>query len=191
MLFKKILAVLDAIELQGIDLHHAPIRVYEELANDYYATKLPEIRESIHFLHEKKALKETENGIDLNPAPTIYAKSNQNSGVEALSLFETFIHDASVYAFYQKLAYDNAWMDKQDVEEALGADVYRLLQQTILFEIENEQCHFQPKLLKGITDILQEYDDEQEPLISVALTALFTSSKMCIRDRVIQRHVAA
>ena len=34
MLFKKILAVLDAIELQGIDLHHAPIRVYEELAND-------------------------------------------------------------------------------------------------------------------------------------------------------------
>ena len=67
------------------------------------------------------------------------AKSNQNSGVEALSLFETFIHDASVYAFYQKLAYDNAWMDKQDVEEALGADVYRLLQQTILFEIENEQ----------------------------------------------------
>lgn len=182
MLFKKILAVLAAIELQGIDLHHAPIRVYEELANDYYATKLPEIREIIHFLHEKKALKETENGIDLNPAPTIYAKSNQNSGVEALSLFETFIHDVSVYAFYQKLAYDNAWMDKQDVEEALGADVYRLLQQTILFEIENEQCHFQPKLLKGITDILQEYDDEQEPLISVALTALFTSSIVAHED---------
>ena len=57
MLFKKILAVLDAIELQGIDLHHAPIRVYEELANDYYATKLPEIREIIHFLHEKNRLK--------------------------------------------------------------------------------------------------------------------------------------
>ena len=94
-------------------LLYTSIRVYEELANDYYATKLPEIREIIHFLHEKKALKETENGIDLNPAPTIYAKSNQNSGVEALSLFETFIHDVSVYAFYQKLAYDNAWMDKQ------------------------------------------------------------------------------
>lgn len=73
-------------------------------------------------------------------------------------------------------------MDKQDVEEALGADVYRLLQQTILFEIENEQCHFQPKLLKGITDILQEYDDEQEPLISVALTALFTSSIVAHED---------
>lgn len=182
MLFKKILTVLDAIELQGIDLYHTPIRIYEELTNDYYGTKLPEIRRIVTFLHEKKALKETENGIDLNPAPTIYAKSNQNSGVEALSLFETFLHDQETVTFFKKMAKNNEWMDKTAIEEQLDKEIFQLLQQTILFETENEQYHFQPKLMKGIKDILKEYEDEQPPLISVALVALFTSNIVAHED---------
>ena len=93
MLFKKILSILDAIELQGVRLHDAPLRVYEEIAGEYYAMKLSEIRDLIGFLNEKKMLKTTPRGIDLTPAATIYAKSNQNSGVEALSIFESFIKD--------------------------------------------------------------------------------------------------
>ena len=42
MLFKKILSILDAIELQGVSLHDALLRVYEEIAGEYYAMKLSE-----------------------------------------------------------------------------------------------------------------------------------------------------
>ena len=45
MLFKKIFSILDAIELQGVSLHDAPLRVYEEIAGEYYAMKLSEIRD--------------------------------------------------------------------------------------------------------------------------------------------------
>ncbi len=65
MLFKKILSILDAIELQGVSLHDAPLRVYEEIAGEYYAMKLSEIRDLIGFLNEKKMLKTTPRGIDL------------------------------------------------------------------------------------------------------------------------------
>ena len=90
-IFKKILTVLDQIELQGVTLHDTPLRVYEELVNDYAGYKLSQVKEGVDFLYEKQVLKEGKNGIDLNPAPTIYAKSNQNSSLEALSLMETFI----------------------------------------------------------------------------------------------------
>ena len=87
--YKKILSVIDAIELQGIPFEQSAIRVYEEIANDYYNLKLSEIKHLMDFLKAKHLLKVNKNGIDLSPAATIYAKSNQNSGVEALSMFES------------------------------------------------------------------------------------------------------
>ena len=117
MLFKKILSILDAIELQGVSLHDAPLRVYEEIAGEYYAMKLSEIRDLISFLNEKKMLKITPRGIDLSPAATIYAKSNQNSGVEALSIFESFIKDPQIFRYYHEQLRTNPFRDKQYVYE--------------------------------------------------------------------------
>ena len=38
--FKKILLIVDAIELREISLQEAPLALYEEIANEYYAMKL-------------------------------------------------------------------------------------------------------------------------------------------------------
>ena len=57
-IFKKILTVLDQIELQGVTLHDTPLRVYEELVNDYAGYKLSQVKEGVDFLYEKQVLKE-------------------------------------------------------------------------------------------------------------------------------------
>ena len=117
-IFKKILTVLDQIELQGVTLHDTPLRVYEELVNDYAGYKLSQVKEGVDFLYEKQVLKEGKNGIDLNPAPTIYAKSNQNSSLEALSLMETFILDPAVYSFYKEQAVQNLPVTIEELQKS-------------------------------------------------------------------------
>lgn len=180
--FKKLLAILDEIELQGVTLHDAPLQVYEELASDYYGFKLPQIREIILFLHEKGALREGENGIDLNPAPTIYAKSNQNSPVEALSLLETFFAEERLRSFLAKQLQHNAFFPRKKLESFLDEHILSLLLQTILFETKEEQLRLQPRLTPWIKDMLREYQDEPLPLISITLTALFAASIVAHED---------
>ena len=191
MLFKKILSILDAIELQGVSLHDAPLRVYEEIAGEYYAMKLSEIRDLISFLNEKKMLKITPRGIDLNPAATIYAKSNQNSGVEALSIFESFIKDPQIFRYYHEQLRTNPFRDKQYVLEYIDRESLQLMLQTTLFEVVEEKLRFHPRLLKGISDILQEYSDERTPLVSITLTALYTSSIVAHEDMVLITKIQA
>ena len=182
MLFKKILTILDTIELYSISLHDTPLKVYEILINDYYSLKLSELREFIDYLYEKRILKVSENGIDLCPAATIYAKSNQNSGVEALSLLESYVLVPEIFRFYQEQVKNNEYKTKAQVLSYMDIDTLQFLLQTTVFEVEQENIRFQPKLLKGITSILQEYKDKVQPLVSITLTALYTSSIVSHED---------
>lgn len=180
--FKKILAIIDAIELQGISYQDAPIRVYEEIANDYYNVKLSELKHTIDFLKEKQFFSINKHGIDLTPAATIYAKSNQNSGVEALSIFESFLHDEDIHKFFKDQIRTNPFRLKNDVLEYIDRESLEYMLQTTLFEVDQEKIRFHPKLLRGIYDILLEYADEDKPLISCFLTALYTSSIVAHED---------
>lgn len=182
MLFKKILTILDTIELYSISLHDTPLKVYEILINDYYSLKLSELREFIDYLYEKRILKVSENGIDLCPAATIYAKSNQNSGVEALALLESYVLVPEIFTFYQEQVKNNEYKTKAQVLSYMDIDTLQFLLQTTIFEVEQENIRFQPKLLKGITSILQEYKDKVQPLVSITLTALYTSSIVSHED---------
>lgn len=182
MLFKKILTILDTIELYSISLHDTPLKVYEILVNDYYSLKLSELRDFIDYLYIKKILKVSENGIDLCPAATIYSKSNQNSGVEALSMLESFILDPKVFSFYQKQIKNNTFKTKEEVLTYMDFDTLQFLLQTTLFEVQQEKICFQPRLLKGITSIVQEYKENEIPLVSITLTALYTSSIVSHED---------
>lgn len=182
MFFKRILSILDAIEIYDISYQDAPVKVYEELVGDYNSIKLKELKELIQYLHEKKVLKVTERGFDLSPAATIYAKANQNSGVEALAIFESLIHDPNIFEFYQKQLNRNDYRTKQEVLNFVDIESMKFLLQTTLFEVVQENIRFQPKLLKGITQIMQEYKDETLPLVSIALTALYTSSIVAHED---------
>lgn len=182
MLFKKILTILDTIELYSISLHDTPLKVYEILINDYYSLKLSELREFIDYLYEKRILKVSENGIDLCPAATIYAKSNQNSGVEALALLESYVLVPEIFRFYQEQVKNNEYKTKAQVLSYMDIDTLQFLLQTTVFEVEQENIRFQPKLLKGITSILQEYKDNVQPLVSITLTALYTSSIVSHED---------
>ena len=181
-IFKKILTVLDQIELQGVTLHDTPLRVYEELVNDYAGYKLSQVKEGVDFLYEKQVLKEGKNGIDLNPAPTIYAKSNQNSSLEALSLMETFILEPSVYSFYKAQAVQNLPVTIEELQNRISSEIVHLFLQTELFEHTQNGVCFQPKLLSYIRDILNEYDTSTPPLISTTVTALFAASIVAHED---------
>lgn len=179
--YKKILSVIDAIELQGITFEQSAIRVYEEIANDYYNLKLSEIKHLMDFLKTKHLMKVNKNGIDLSPAATIYAKSNQNSGVEALSMFESFILNEEIHTFYEEQIRTNPFKLKSEVLEYIDRESLEYMLQTTLFEVQQEKLRFHPKLLKGIHDILLEYQKD-EPLISCFLTALYTSTIVAHED---------
>ncbi len=182
MIFKKILSILDTIELYGVDLHKAPLLVYEELTRSYYSIKLSEVRELVNFLYEKKMLKNSCNGIDLTPSATIYAKSNQNSNLEALSIFESFINDSNIHQFFLNQIRTNSFCDKKIVLEYIDRESLQFLLQTTLFEIVEEKIRFHPRLLKEISTILQEYNNDEIPLVSITLTAIYASSIVSHED---------
>ena len=59
--FKKILLIVDAIELREISLQEAPLALYEEIANEYYAMKLSAVEELFDFLVSTKLICDTGN----------------------------------------------------------------------------------------------------------------------------------
>lgn len=180
--FKKILSILDAIEIQGIAYKDAAVKVYDTLANEYFSMKMEEIKQILDFLKQKKLLKDSSNGIDLSPAATVYAKSNQNSGLEALSIFESFIHDEQIFSFYQMQAKENKFINRDEVLRYIDHESFQFMTQTSLFEYEQDQIRFHPKLMRGIQDIVEEYRNEEPPLVSVTLTALYTSTIVAHED---------
>lgn len=182
MLFKKILSILDHIEIYDISYHDAPIKVYEELINDYSGIKLKELKECIHYLRDKQILAVTECGIDLSPAATIYAKANQNSGVEALAIFESFINDPQIFRFYKMQIIENEYQTKNEVLNHIDLKSLQFMLQSALFEVSQEKIRFHAKLMKGITQIILEYKDPAAPLVSTTLTALYTSNIVAHED---------
>ena len=180
--FKKILSIIDAIELRGISLQDTPICLYEEMANEYFSMKLNDIKSIVDFLYHMHILKSTDNGIDLSPAATIYAKSNQNSGVEALSILETFLLNADIHSFFRQQLRCNPFVTKEYALRSIDVDALQLMTQTTLFEVDQEKIRLHPKLLKGVHAILDEYRHETKPLVSITLTALYTSSIVAHED---------
>ncbi|MEG0505848.1 MAG: HNH endonuclease signature motif containing protein [Longicatena sp.] len=181
ILFKKILSILDSIEIQGIQEDVAPTKIYEALQRDSFVLKLVEVKDFVDYIKKKQVLKITINGVDLSPAATIYSKSNQNSGVEALAIFESFIHDSQIFTYYLKQINNNEFTNKKEVLEYIDFKSLQFMLQTSLFEISDEHIRFQPKLLNRIRDICKEFQDVN-PLISCALTALYSSSIVAHED---------
>lgn len=181
LLFKKILSILDSIEIQGITLQNTPEKLQEELIKSNYSVKLAELKEIVQFLKQKKLLKVTKNGIDLTPAATIYSKSNQNSALEALAIFESFLLESTIVSFYLQQIKHNDMVLKKEVRTFIDEESLQFLLQTNLFEVEKDKMHFHPRLLQGIKDILEEYR-EDTPLVSITLTALYTSTIVAHED---------
>lgn len=180
--FKKLLNILDAIELQGVALHDASMLAYEKFADEHDALKLHEVQSAMTFLKEKHMLKISQQGIDLNPAPTVFAKSNQNSEIEALSLFESFINDSNIFHYYREQLQGNPFRQKTEVLAYVDKESLQLLLQTTLLEVVEGMIRFRPRLLKGISDILMEYCDGSMLFISTTLTSLYTSSIVAHED---------
>ncbi len=181
--FKKILLIVDAIELREISLQEAPLALYEEIANEYYAMKLSAVEELFDFLVSTKLICDTGNGIDLTPAATVYAKSNQNSRLEAYAIVEAFLKVEKVAVFFQKQCQQNPFCRKEEILQQLGNnEIFCYLAQTMLFEIEKEAYRIHPKLLKGIRIIVDEYKQNDTLLISTALMAYFTDSVVSHSD---------
>ena len=98
-----------------------------------------------------------------------------DSGAGVLYIFGNYNGDPLIFRYYHEQMRTNPFRDKQLVLEYVDRESLQLMLQTTLFEVVEEKLRFHPRLLKGISDILQEYSDEKVPLVSITLTALYTS----------------
>lgn len=175
LLFKKLLNILDYIELHGIALQNTTSRLQEELIKDQDFTLIIDLEETVQYLYRTSFLSVSINGIDLYPAPTIFAKSDQDSDIEALAIMESFLHTPLLLDQFHKLACNNHFIDKTLFFNTIDRRSIQLLTQTILFEQSGNMLQFQPSLIYDIKDILDEYQESQ-PLLSTTLALLYTTS---------------
>lgn len=175
LLFKKLLNILDYIELHGVALQNTSIRLQEELMKEHYIVLMSDLEDIVQYLHKTSFLVATANGIDLRPAPTIYAKSNQNSESEALAIMESFLHMPILFDRFYQLARNNHFITKEIFFKDIDARSTQLLTQSVLFEQRYDMIQFHPKYIGDIIDILEEYK-ESNPLLSTTLALLFTTS---------------
>lgn len=175
ILLKKVLSILDTIEMYGIDYAQALVILHEKLMSEQCVVERSELGDILTFLKKRAMIKDTKNGIDLCPTATIFSKSNQNSGIEALSLFESLLHIPSILEYTKEQLPQNLARNKEEVLHNIDKTSFAILTQTTLFELVDDTIRFTPKLRQGILDITNEFT-HKKPLLSTTLTALYTSS---------------
>lgn len=187
MLFKKILTILDIIEIHGIEGINLKYALEKELSKE--STKYPSLTELDHlvqYLFDHQFLRDTTRGADLSPCATIFAKSDSNSRVEALSIFECFYQNMKFRETFQFLIHKA--IHKVDLYDYLDEISYSILTQTSLFYEESEYVRLRKEYIDDITKIMEEYDHGEEPFfpLSVTLCARYTSSIVAHEDASIE-----
>lgn len=183
MLFKKILSILDMIEIHGIEEKNLKNAVLKELGKESMIFRDINLEECIAYLWKHHFLKDTKRGADLSPCATIFAKSDSNSRVEALSLFESCYQDANYRKSFLQLL--QGQIHKVDLYSYFDEISYSLLTQTSLFFEKDEYVTLRKEYMDDISSIIQEYENGS-PLISVTLCARYTSSIVAHEDASIE-----
>ena len=97
--FKRILLAFDDIELKQITIDQLFDAILDYFKQSDYQINDSIIHKAIKYMEEQNMYRTSKYCVDLNPAITIYAKSNPNSLVEVLALCESLLHDDQFIAW--------------------------------------------------------------------------------------------
>lgn len=182
-MFKKILSIIDFIELNSISKDNTYEAIIQQLEKDDININEFDIPKCLSFLWKYSFIKDTAHGIDLSPASTIFAKADSNSCVEAISLFESLYQNVEIRSVFQRLLHQK--MHKIDVYSKLDETSYSLLTQTSLFYTEKDEVILRKEYIGYIQSIIDEYENSS-PLLSTTLCALYTTSIIAHENTLIE-----
>lgn len=182
MMFKKILAILDAIEIHGIEVHDLAPAILKELGKESIYEKEQHLHQFVQYLYDHHFLRDTTRGADLSPSATIFSKSDSNSRVEALSIFECLYQCKEFRQNLQSLMMNR--VHKIDLYSYFDEISYSILTQTSLFYEESDFVRLRKEYLQDIQSIIDEYEvyGTDSLLLSVTLCARYTSSIVSHED---------
>lgn len=174
-LFKRILNILDVIEVQGIERNELSTCLLRELKKESLFYGDVDLNKIVAYLFSSHFIKDTKHGIDLSPCGTIYAKADANSRVEALSLLECLYQNVELRGIFAELL--EVSMHRVDLYSYFDEISYSLLTQSSLFYEEQNEVRLRREYCDDIKAIINEYEDEMNsPLLSTTLCSRYTSS---------------
>lgn len=177
--FKKLLSILDYVEIQGVELKDVENAIMKELHKDDIILYDVNLSDVVSYLVKRKFLKDTKRGIDLSPCATIYAKSDANSRIEALAMFECLYQNEEYRNTFHKLLKER--IHKVDLYSYFDENSYSLLTQTSYFFQEDDYVRLRREYYEDVTSIMQEYK-EHTPLLSVTLCARYLADIVSHED---------
>lgn len=182
VLFKKILSILDYIEIKSIGLKKAITETEDRLQQEGYRLQRKEIEKLFNLLIKFHYLKQTKHGIDLSPVATILCKSNQGSDVEALAIFECIIQYKEYFDFMEQWINNNEAYHKVDLYNEMDEHSVQLLCSSTLVDVkDDEYFKLHVSYLPLMKQILEEIR-EGKAYLSLTLGALFARSIVNQKD---------
>lgn len=179
LMFKKILSILDLIEIHGIQEKNLKAAILKELNKEQIYYKDINLDAWIVYLCKYRYLKDTKRGADLSPCATIFSKADSNSRMEALSLFECCYQSDAYRSTFAALLQRS--IHKVDLYGYFDEFSYSLLTQTSLFSEKEDFVSLRKEYIEDISSIMAEYENGS-PLLSVTLCARYTSSIVAHED---------
>lgn len=179
MMFKKLLSILDMIEIHGILEKNLKAAISKELHKEAMYYKDVDLDTCISYLYSHHFLKNTKRGADLSPCATIFAKADSNSRIEALSIFECCYQSENYRSVFSSLT--NTPIHRVDLYSYFDEISYSLLTQTSLFFEKDDFVSLRKEYIEDILAIMKEYENGY-PLLSVTLCARYTSSIVAHED---------
>lgn len=185
LFFKKVLLILDEIEVHGV----APKELYDVVLHELSKVDLryeeKELRTLLSYLFSKLYLKNTPHGIDLSPCATIFAKADSNSMLESLALFECLYRNECMRHDLESLYRATQPIHRVDLYDYIDELSCLLLLQTSFFENQNDFYQLRKEYRKEIYEIIEEYKQDT-PLLSIVVCAYYTTSIIRHGDPVIE-----
>ncbi len=172
-LLKKLLYELDYIELQGISLEIATNLLSKHFQEEDDSFSMQDIFLTLSYLRDISMIKESNKGIDLCPAATIFAKSKHLSTLEALAYFESMLQDQKYQQIWKSFLLSST-PSLCIPQKSFHPFDEAILQQTLLFQNQQNKT-INADLTVLMKQILQEYLEEPT-LISKTLGAFYAKT---------------
>jgi len=174
MLFKKILCILDIIEIHGIETDAVYPAIRKELDQDDIPYDDKELHHLIPYLFAHRFLKDTARGIDLSPCATIFARSDSNSYIETLALLECFYQTKQDRDIWQNILHQSN--HQANCKPSFDAFSDSLLSQNNVFLQVDNRCVLHKEYQSDFLSIIDEYKKDPCLLLSATLCAHYTNT---------------
>lgn len=173
-LWKKILNILDEIEMQNIPVSQLTEALSQALKGESISCRREDLNAFLTYLIAFGFIKDTKHGIDLSPTATIFARAESYSRLECLAVFECFYRHEQT-----RRAWKNA-VDQIESIEPLFSDndpfTLPLLTETSLIFLRDHQYWISDRYFHELRTIMEEVDRGDAPLLSVTLGTAYASS---------------